>query len=75
MKDNSVVCVLALCTKSTTIVYVVDINECSSNPCKNGATCTDATNQYTCQCVAGYTGAKCETSMSNPNLFGKASAA
>lgn len=30
----------------------MDINECESNPCRNGATCTDAANLYTCQCPA-----------------------
>ena len=43
---------------------VADIDECSSNPCLNGATCTDAVNQYTCGCVAGYTGTHCETGSS-----------
>ena len=38
-----------------------DIDECSSNPCQNGATCTDDVNSYTCGCVAGYTGVLCET--------------
>lgn len=28
----------------------VDINECDSNPCKNGATCEDAANSYRCHC-------------------------
>lgn len=28
----------------------VDINECYSNPCKNGATCEDAANSYRCHC-------------------------
>ena len=42
-------------------IFLVDINECSSNPCMNGATCTDAVNSYTCACVAGYTGLNCET--------------
>ncbi|KAK2174775.1 hypothetical protein NP493_778g04036 [Ridgeia piscesae] len=37
-----------------------DINECASSPCRNGATCTDAVNSYTCLCVAGYTGKFCE---------------
>ena len=41
-----------------------DIDECSSNPCLNGATCTDAVNSYTCGCVAGYTGTHCETGSS-----------
>ena len=39
-----------------------DINECSSSPCQNGGTCTDAVNSYTCACVAGYNGDDCETS-------------
>ena len=42
-------------------IGLVDINECSSSPCLNGATCTDAVNSYTCACVAGYTGTHCET--------------
>lgn len=28
----------------------VDINECDSNPCKNGATCEDAANSHRCHC-------------------------
>ena len=40
---------------------VVDIDECASSPCENGATCTDAVDSYTCHCVAGYTGTHCET--------------
>lgn len=28
----------------------VDINECDSNPCQNGATCKDAANSYRCHC-------------------------
>ena len=42
-------------------IVLVDINECSSSPCDNGASCTDAMNSYTCACVAGHTGAICET--------------
>lgn len=30
----------------------VDINECDSDPCKNGATCEDAANHYRCHCPA-----------------------
>ena len=41
-------------------IAFLDINECSSSPCMNGATCTDAVNSYTCACVAGYTGTHCE---------------
>ena len=32
----------------------------------NGATCTDGVNAYSCSCVAGYTGDRCETGMSAP---------
>ena len=43
------------------IYLVVDINDCSSSPCMNGATCTEAVNSYACACIAGYTGTHCET--------------
>ena len=46
-------------------VFMTDIDECSSNPCLNGATCVDGTNGYTCTCVAGYTGTNCETGECN----------
>ena len=36
-----------------------DINECSSQPCQNGATCHDGINRFTCTCVDGYTGVLC----------------
>ncbi|XP_035687857.1 brevican core protein-like [Branchiostoma floridae] len=38
-----------------------DVDECASNPCQNGGTCTDGLNRYTCECVAGFTGDNCET--------------
>ena len=38
-----------------------DIDECSSDPCENGATCQDEVNQYSCLCAGGYTGTHCET--------------
>ncbi|XP_072028805.1 uncharacterized protein [Amphiura filiformis] len=37
-----------------------DINECASSPCLNGGTCRDGVNQYTCICLLGYTGLRCE---------------
>ena len=42
-------------------VSIVDVNECQSNPCANGATCTDGVNKYSCSCAAGYTGSDCKT--------------
>ena len=38
----------------------VDIDECSSEPCTNGGTCTDGVNAYSCACVAGYSGEDCD---------------
>lgn len=37
-----------------------DINECASNPCKYGATCTQGKDFYECNCVPGYNGTNCE---------------
>ena len=42
-------------------IVLTDIDECASNQ-HNLGTCTDGVNQYVCGCVAGYTGANCETS-------------
>ena len=39
----------------------ININECASSPCKNGATCTDLINGFKCQCQPGYTGKFCQT--------------
>ena len=36
------------------------INECLSNPCKNGARCLDQMNRFTCVCTAGWKGTFCE---------------
>ena len=51
-----------------------EVEECDSQPCKNGAKCvegdeeigkravdiTDEESSYTCVCVPGYTGRNCE---------------
>ena len=42
------------------IFVLSDIDECSSNPCQNGGTCTDGVNSYSCACVAGTSGVNCE---------------
>ncbi|XP_078673444.1 uncharacterized protein LOC144912281 isoform X2 [Branchiostoma floridae x Branchiostoma belcheri] len=47
-----------------------ETDECSSNPCANGATCEDKVDGYTCTCAPGYEGDRCETEtdecISNP---------
>ncbi|GAB6032299.1 hypothetical protein CHUAL_010938 [Chamberlinius hualienensis] len=36
-----------------------EINECSTNPCQNGATCEDQIGQFKCICPVGYSGETC----------------
>ncbi|XP_052105024.1 fibropellin-3-like [Mytilus californianus] len=40
---------------------ILDIGICTSNPCKNRATCNDQDNRYSCTCASGFTGTNCET--------------
>ncbi|XP_044171679.1 uncharacterized protein LOC114977630 isoform X7 [Acropora millepora] len=46
-----------------------DIDECSSNPCQNGATCVNLVGSYRCNCAPGYTGGTCQTDINecSPN--------
>ena len=37
-----------------------DILECSSNPCENGGICNEETDGYTCDCLYGYSGYRCQ---------------
>jgi hypothetical protein len=52
----------------------VDINECSSSPCRNGGACNNRVNSFTCDCKPGYTGTTCATNInecsSNPCVNG-----
>ena len=56
------------------VMSIADIDECASSPCMNGATCIDLNAEWTspssgftvgyaCQCMAGYTGEQCHTSI------------
>ena len=40
---------------------ITDIDECLSNPCKNGGHCIDGINDYDCTCADGWIGKNCET--------------
>lgn len=41
--------------------YFTEIDECATDPCQNGGSCTDLVASYSCVCVAGYEGNNCET--------------
>jgi len=36
-----------------------DIDDCKTNACQNGATCTDSLADYNCSCSLGYAGKNC----------------
>lgn len=46
------------------IIFSADIDECLSNPCQNGATCSDAIDFYNCSCKPGHDGIHCENGKS-----------
>ena len=35
---------------------ILDINECTSNPCDTNAMCTNVIGSYTCECKGGFSG-------------------
>ena len=47
--------------KSNSKSSFADIDECASDPCQNGGTCTDQVDGYECSCQAGYTDPLCST--------------
>ncbi|XP_033624934.1 fibropellin-1-like [Asterias rubens] len=38
----------------------LDLDECQSSPCANGAMCTNLQNRYECTCTDGWTGTHCD---------------
>lgn len=41
-------------------VLCAEVDECQPNPCRNGATCLDGHDSFTCVCLPSYTGELCE---------------
>uniref|UniRef100_A0A672LG93 Neurogenic locus notch homolog protein 2-like n=1 Tax=Sinocyclocheilus grahami TaxID=75366 RepID=A0A672LG93_SINGR len=55
-------CILNMCVLTTGFtgeMCQVDIDECASTPCHNGAKCLDRPNGYECECAEGFTGTLC----------------
>ncbi|KAM6425923.1 aggrecan core protein isoform 1-T1 [Liasis olivaceus] len=41
----------------------IDIDECHSSPCLNGATCVDGIHTFTCLCLPSYGGNRCDVDL------------
>ena len=46
--------------KFSILFLLKDIDECVNHTCKNGGLCVDDVNNYSCNCLAGFTGDRCE---------------
>ena len=50
-------------------MLLLDIDDCSPDPCQNSGTCEDLVNDYNCTCVTGFTGKSCETDLNFLQVF------
>ena len=46
---------------SLNVILFKDINECVNHTCQNGGSCKDGVNNYSCNCLPGFTGNRCQT--------------
>ena len=46
-------------------LVISEILECASRPCRNGGTCNEQVNGFSCQCAPGWGGTTCEDSKTN----------
>ena len=52
---------LKTCEEHVNLMLCLDIDYCKNATCKNGASCMDGLHNYTCSCMAGFSGDHCET--------------
>ena len=50
----------------------LDVDECQTNPCLNGASCPNKHGDYECTCPAGFTGKNCEQGKKRNKVIKKA---
>ncbi|XP_060065433.1 EGF-like repeat and discoidin I-like domain-containing protein 3 [Ylistrum balloti] len=50
-------------------ISIREQDQCKSNPCEHGGTCTDNLNDFSCKCTQAYGGDRCET-LCSMNAFG-----
>jgi len=48
---------------------LLDIDECVNHTCQNGGSCVDGVNNYSCNCMPGFTGDRCQTGNTFPFLI------
>ncbi|XP_072016385.1 uncharacterized protein [Amphiura filiformis] len=46
-----------------------DVDECSPEPCRNGATCYDRIGGYICACPTGFEGVDCQNDTHSPTII------
>ena len=67
MEDKWVPCKTRLCCPTSTLAphsfsySFSGVDDCKNKPCKNGGTCKDGHNKYTCSCKKNYFGTNCES--------------
>ncbi|KFM76020.1 Cubilin, partial [Stegodyphus mimosarum] len=55
--------------KVNSLTQLLTVNECNSNPCRNGGTCFDTYNGYICKCPSNWEGVTCETDVNECAIY------